>query len=44
METKQVVLITGVSGYIGCHIAKVFLKKLSETHKIRAGLRDAKDE
>jgi GDP-D-mannose dehydratase len=37
---KEILLITGITGYIGSMVAKVILDKASSQYKIRASVRD----
>lgn len=43
-ESKPRILITGVTGFVGSHVAKLFTENLGETHIIRAAVRDTKNE
>ena len=41
MESQKKVLITGITGYVGCHVGKLLIEKCQE-FEIRASARNMK--
>lgn len=44
MQGKKRILITGITGFLGSHVGKIFLERLSEKYVIRGGVRDILNE
>ena len=38
-SSKEKILITGITGYIGSHVGKIFLENIESKYKIRASVR-----
>jgi thioester reductase-like protein len=43
-SSKQTILLTGITGYLGSHVAKVILETRSHKYNLRASMREISEQ